>query len=300
MQESRLFKIVYHLVNKGISTAPELAEKFEVSVRTIYRDIDALSSAGIPIYAMQGKGGGIAIADDFVLDKSLLSAKEKEQVLMALQGLTVVEEKNTGELLTKLGSLFQTKNTNWIEVDFSNWVKGNENQTVFEEIKKAVFGKNIMQFLYFGSSQNVTERSVVPLKLVFKSKAWYLYGYCLQRNDYRFFKLTRMKQIEIQDERYSGDIEVPQVVIKQTGAEATVRVTLRFDKNMAFRVYDEFTDDVTEDESGYLYVHTLLPDNEMLYSYLFSFSDSVEVLEPLYIRERLKEKLENMLKRYIT
>lgn len=300
MQESRLFKIVYHLVNKGISTAPELAEKFEVSVRTIYRDIDALSSAGIPIYAMQGKGGGIAIADDFVLDKSLLSAKEKEQVLMALQGLTVVEEKNTGELLTKLGSLFQTKNTNWIEVDFSNWVKGNENQTVFEEIKKAVFGKNIMQFLYFGSSQNVTERSVVPLKLVFKSKAWYLYGYCLQRNDYRFFKLTRMKQIQIQDERYSGDIEVPQVVIKQTGAEATVRVTLRFDKNMAFRVYDEFTDDVTEDESGYLYVHTLLPDNEMLYSYLFSFSDSVEVLEPLYIRERLKEKLENMLKRYIT
>lgn len=300
MQESRLFKIVYHLVNKGISTAPELAEKFEVSVRTIYRDIDALSSAGIPIYAMQGKGGGIAIADDFVLDKSLLSAKEKEQVLMALQGLTVVEEKNTGELLTKLGSLFQTKNTNWIEVDFSNWVKGNENQTVFEEIKKAVFGKNIMQFLYFGSSQNVTERSVVPLKLVFKSKAWYLYGYCLQRNDYRFFKLTRMKQIQIQDERYSGDIEVPQVVIKQTGAEVTVRVTLRFDKNMAFRVYDEFTDDVTEDESGYLHVHTLLPDNEMLYSYLFSFSDSVEVLEPLYIRERLKEKLENMLKRYIT
>lgn len=300
MQESRLFKIVYHLVNKGISTAPELAEKFEVSVRTIYRDIDALSSAGIPIYAMQGKGGGIAIADDFVLDKSLLSAKEKEQVLMALQGLTVVEEKNTGELLTKLGSLFQTKNTNWIEVDFSNWVKGNENQTVFEEIKKAVFGKNIMQFLYFGSSQNVTERRAVPLKLVFKSKAWYLYGYCLQRNDYRFFKLTRMKRIQIQDERYSGDIEVPQVVIKQTGAEATVRVTLRFDKNMAFRVYDEFTDDVTEDESGYLYVHTLLPDNEMLYSYLFSFSDSVEILEPLYIRERLKEKLEDMLKRYIT
>lgn len=300
MQESRLFRIVYHLVNKGISTAPELAEKFEVSVRTIYRDIDALSSAGIPIYAMQGKGGGIAIADDFVLDKSLLSAKEKEQVLMALQGLTVVEEKNTGELLTKLGSLFQTKNTNWIEVDFSNWVKGNENQTVFEEIKKAVFGKNIMQFLYFGSSQNVTERRIVPLKLVFKSKAWYLYGYCLQRNDYRFFKLTRMKQIQIQDERYSGDIEVPQVVIKQTEAEATVRVTLRFEKNMAFRVYDEFTDDVTEDESGYLYVHTLLPDNEMLYSYLFSFSDSVEVLEPLYIRKRLKEKLENMLKRYIT
>lgn len=109
MQESRLFRIVYYLLDKGKSTAPELAEKFEVSVRTIYRDIDIISSMGIPIYATQGKGGGITLLDNFVLDKSLLSTREKEQILMALQGIIATEQNNADELLTKLGSLFQSK-----------------------------------------------------------------------------------------------------------------------------------------------------------------------------------------------
>ena len=97
MEQSRLFKIVYHLLEKGKSTAPELAEKFEVSIRTIYRDLDTISAAGIPIYATQGKGGGIFIMQDFVLNKSLLSEQEKEQILMALQGISATEHNQTEE-----------------------------------------------------------------------------------------------------------------------------------------------------------------------------------------------------------
>ena len=104
MQESRLFKIVYYLIEKGKSTAPELAQKFEVSVRTIYRDIDVISSAGIPIYATQGKNGGIIIDENFTLDRSMLSSKEKEQILSGLQALFVANNNNTNELLTKLGA----------------------------------------------------------------------------------------------------------------------------------------------------------------------------------------------------
>lgn len=192
MQESRLFRIIYYLLDKGKSTAPELAEKFEVSVRTIYRDIDIISSMGIPVYAMQGKGGGITLLDNFVLDKSLLSTREKEQILMALQGIIVTEPNNSDELLTKLGSLFQTKNTNWIEVDFSNWVKRNPSQDIFQLMKSAIFSRNVISFQYFSSNRESTKRRVEPLKLVFKSKDWYLYGFCLIRNDYRFFKLTRI------------------------------------------------------------------------------------------------------------
>lgn len=300
MQESRIFKIIYYLLNKGTATAPELAEKFEVSVRTIYRDMDVISSAGIPIYATQGKGGGITISEDFVLDKSLLSAKEKEQVLMALQGLIAIEENDTGELLSKLGGLFQTPDTNWIEVDFSNWVRGNKDEDIFNSLKKSIFGKNIVLFEYFGSSKEITKRQVVPLKLIFKSKAWYLYGFCLLRKDYRFFKLTRIRNLQIQSERYPHHIPVPPAVMKKTRLENTVSVVLKFDKRIAFRIYDEFADEVTEDESGSLYVHALLPDGEVLYSYLLSFSDWVEVMEPEDIRRRLKEKLENMYKKYDT
>lgn len=300
MQESRLFRIIYYLLDKGKSTAPELAEKFEVSVRTIYRDIDIISSMGIPVYAMQGKGGGITLLDNFVLDKSLLSTREKEQILMALQGIIATEPNNSDELLTKLGSLFQTKNTNWIEVDFSNWVKRNPSQDIFQLMKSAIFSRNVISFQYFSSNRESTKRRVEPLKLVFKSKDWYLYGFCLIRNDYRFFKLTRIREMEIQAEVYSREIPSTCSIGKQMDIQNAIAVTLKFDQDMAFRVYDEFAEGVTEDKQGNLYVRTNLPDSDTLYSYLFSFADSVEIVEPENIREQVKNKLAAMQKKYVT
>lgn len=300
MQESRLFRIIYYLLDKGKSTAPELAEKFEVSVRTIYRDIDIISSMGIPVYAMQGKGGGITLLDNFVLDKSLLSTREKEQILMALQGIIATEPNNSDELLTKLGSLFQTKNTNWIEVDFSNWVKRNPSQDIFQLMKSAIFSRNVISFQYFSSNRESTKRRVEPLKLVFKSKDWYLYGFCLMRNDYRFFKLTRIREMEIQAEVYSREIPSTCSIGKQMDIQNAIAVTLKFDQDMAFRVYDEFAEGVTEDKQGNLYVRTNLPDSDTLYSYLFSFADSVEIVEPENIREQVKNKLAAMQKKYVT
>ncbi len=300
MQESRLFRIIYYLLDKGKSTAPELAEKFEVSVRTVYRDIDIISSMGIPVYAMQGKGGGITLLDNFVLDKSLLSTREKEQILMALQGIIATEPNNSDELLTKLGSLFQTKNTNWIEVDFSNWVKRNPSQDIFQLMKSAIFSRNVISFQYFSSNRESTKRRVEPLKLVFKSKDWYLYGFCLIRNDYRFFKLTRIREMEIQAEVYSREIPSTCSIGKQMDIQNAIAVTLKFDQDMAFRVYDEFAEGVTEDKQGNLYVRTNLPDSDTLYSYLFSFADSVEIVEPENIREQVKNKLAAMQKKYVT
>ena len=121
MKDSRLFRILYYILEKGKATANELADRFEVSVRTIYRDIDSISSAGIPIYAIQGKGGGIEIAQEFILSKSLLSQNEKEQIMTALQSLEHTSKLYEGELLTKLSALFKMKNQNWIEIDFNNW-----------------------------------------------------------------------------------------------------------------------------------------------------------------------------------
>lgn len=299
MQESRLFKIVYYLLEKGQTTAPELSEKLEVSVRTIYRDIDVISSAGIPIYATQGRGGGISILDHFVLDKSLFSETEREQILMALQGITATEWENANELLIKLAALFQTKTTNWIEVDFSSWVQNKPKQDVFNSIKKALFNKNIISFRYFNNNGKMIDRRVQPLKLIFKSKDWYLYGFCLLKSDYRFFKLTRIKKLELLSETFSQDFISP-VIKKQIKSEKTVNTRLKFDKRIAFRVYDEFTDQVMEDEQGNLFVQTQLPDNERLYSYVLSFADCVEVIEPESLRERLKKKLEDIQKKYKT
>ena len=119
MQESRLFKIVYHLLDKGQATAPELAEKFEVSVRTIYRDIDALSGAGIPVYAEAGRNGGIHLMSDFVLDKAVLSEEEKQEILTALQSINLTNNIGINQTLQKLSAIFRINSENWLEVNLN-------------------------------------------------------------------------------------------------------------------------------------------------------------------------------------
>lgn len=299
MQESRLFRIVYYLLENGKATAPELAQKFEVSIRTIYRDIDAISSVGIPIYAAQGKGGGISILSDYTLEKSFFSEQEREQILMALQGIMATTGKTSDELLTKLSGLFQMKYTKWIEVDFSDWVQGKPQQNTFDLIKNAIFQKKVISFCYFNSKGNNSKRNARPICLVFKSKDWYLYAFCLLRNDYRFFKLTRIRQVEMLSDTFTQDF-TPIRIEKQIHIEKTITVKLKFDRRIAFRVYDEFTDNITEDTQGNLYVQVNLPDNEILYSYLLSFAEYVEVLEPQCIRKQIKKRLQKMQEKYTT
>ena len=166
MKDGRLFRILYYILEKGKATAGELADKFEVSVRTIYRDIDSISVAGIPIYTEQGKGGGIRLDEDFVLNKSFLSESEKEQIIAALSGMNEINTLYQGELLTKLSALFKIKNTNWIEIDFNSWKNDKFYEKLFNEIKSAILTKNMTAFTYFGSTGEKTKRKVKPVRLL--------------------------------------------------------------------------------------------------------------------------------------
>ena len=296
MRDSRLFRILYYVLEKGKVTANELSEKFEVSVRTIYRDIDVISSAGIPIYATQGKGGGIEIADDFVLKKSLLSEKEQEQILVALKGLEGINKQYENELLTKLSAFFKIKNTNWIEVDFTNWQRGNEYDELFNDIKSAIINKNIIRFTYFSSNEKETSREVKPIRLLFKGWDWYVYTFCLLRNEFRYFKLLRIRDLKILDENFEDSYE-DVVLIKEMEYKDTVRVKLKFDRKVAFRVYDEMGD-IKEDEEGNLYAEIELPNDYNLYNYIFSFGESVEVLAPIEIRNNIRDMINKMSRIY--
>ena len=296
MRDSRLFRILYYVLEKGKVTANELSEKFEVSVRTIYRDIDVISSAGIPIYATQGKGGGIEIADDFVLKKSLLSEKEQEQILVALKGLEGINKQYENELLTKLSAFFKIKNTNWIEVDFTNWQRGNEYDELFNDIKSAIINKNIISFTYFSSNKKETSREVKPIRLLFKGWDWYVCAFCLLRNEFRYFKLSRIRDLKILDENFEDSYE-DVVLIKEMEYKETVGVKLKFDRKVAFRVYDEMGD-IKEDEEGNLYAEIELPNDYNLYNYIFSFGESVEVLEPIEIRNNIRDMINKMSRIY--
>ena len=300
MKENRYFQMIYLLLDKGQMTAPELADYFEVSIRTIYRDIDILSAAGIPIYATQGKGGGIAIQDSYVLKKSLLSEQEQKQILMALQGIRVLEDEQINMLLSKLSGVFQRQQGTWLEIDFSTWTKSGAGKHNFQLLQSAIWKSRIVSFSYYSGKGEQTKRIIEPHKLVFKTSDWYLYGYCTLRKDFRFFKLTRIRDLKLQDAEFMR--ETPEHIFERSDEfeMKTVQVTLLFDAGMSHEVYEKFDEEVSEQADGSLLVTTILPDNELLYSYVLSCRERVEVLSPPYVRDNVRKRVRKMLEIYKT
>lgn len=288
MKESRLFKIVYFILEKGRVTAPELAEKFEVSVRTIYRDVDVISSAGIPIYVTTGRSGGIQILDNYVLEKAFFSDKEKQGILAALQSLSVVDSTFEREMLTKLSALFNTHSENWVEVDFGRWGSKTQDNDKFELLKKAAITHKVVNIVYVSSYCKKTTRKIHPLKLFYKSKEWYVKAYCTEKKAFRLFKINRIIDCELLDEDFIP-VEFPDM--QDTDQNTYNKIVLRFPKEMAYRIYDEFKDDeLTEQENGDFIAAAYMPEDTWLIGYLLSFGAYVEVIEPAYLREVLSDE----------
>ncbi|MDV4152288.1 YafY family protein [Clostridium sp. AL.422] len=298
MKGNRLFEIIYILLDKKNVKAKELAEHFEVSQRTIYRDIEDLSQAGVPIYMTKGKGGGISLLSDFILNKTVLSQEEKKEILTAMQGLNAVNQNEFNGALSKLSSFLGGNNENWIEVDFSNWDKNNDLGDKFTSIKNSIINKNLISFEYYNSKGELLERSVEPLKLVFKSQGWYLYAYCKKREDNRFFKLTRMSNIKTTLEKFTRT--APNKLFSEEGigySNKLIHLKLRVNKNLGFRIYDEFQNHSLDDNGDFI-VDLDYPSGDWLFGYLMSFGENIEVLKPLHIREEIKKRLISALNKY--
>lgn len=298
MKGNRLFEIIYILLDKKNITAKELADHFEVSQRTIYRDIENLSEAGVPIYMTKGKGGGISLLADFILNKAILTQEERKEILAAMQGLNAVNKDEFNGALSKLNSFLGGNNENWIEVDFSNWDKNNDLGEKFTVIKNSIINKNLISFEYFNANGELLERIVEPLKLVFKGQGWYLYAYCRKKEDNRFFKLTRIKSVNVISERFARVVPNKIFTEKDIGySKELVHVKVRINKKLAFRVFDEFKNYSLDDNGDYI-VNLDFPVGDWMFGYLMSFGENIEVLEPLHIREEIKSKLINSLNRY--
>lgn len=300
MQESRLFKIMYYLLEKGKATAPELAEKFEVSVRTIYRDIDTLSSNGIPVYAVQGKGGGIALLENFVLDKAVVSKEEQQQIMAALQNMVQVSG-DTDHLLSKLSALFRQDNPDWIEVDFSRWGKTEIDQKKFQLLKTAILNKRLLEFHYFNSCGKSGNRIVKPARLLYKSNAWYLQAYCIDKSDYRIFKISRIHDLILSGQTFTDTLTPPPSEPEQDQTETSYPLLkLRFSPETAYRVYDEFDQSqIQYGQNGDFIVSVHMPEDAWLYGFLLSFCGHVEILEPEYIKKRFEDTLKNLYRHYL-
>lgn len=297
MKINRLFQIVYILLERKTITAKELADKFEVSTRTIYRDIEVLSSSKIPIYANKGKGGGINLLDDFVLDKSILSEEEQNQILFSLQSLQKLNINNEKKLLEKMSMLFNKSSKNWIEVDFSNWGIDNCQNNKFNSIKDAILNKNIIEFKYYNSRGEESVRQVEPLQVRFKDKSWYIKAYCRIKQDYRIFKIARIKDVKILEENFEKELP------KETSTNYQVKIIpleLEIKKEMSYRVYDEFEkENISKKENGDFIIKVEYPENDWVYGYILSFGEHIKVISPEYAKNIIREKLKKAINNYL-
>lgn len=301
---NRLLGMIYILMRQGTVTAAELAERFEVSVRTIYRDMDTLSAAGIPVYAKKGKNGGICLTEQFVLNKMLLTKDEQQEILSGLVSLRETKAEAGENILQKLGEFFRTDPVDWLAIDLSDW-SGSRVQ-LYENIKNAILARRLLQFDYYGKNGQMRRRTVEPVKLLFKEYTWYLKAYCRERKDWRLFKLFRIKRLSVQEETFvpraecilQSDAQQGREIQTDLNMNMTV-VDVRIDKREAYRVYDRFEEEEIEVlPDGNFMVHFHLTMDDWGYGVLLSFGPSAEVLAPEEVRQEMKRRVQQMAKWY--
>ncbi|MDR0469427.1 MAG: YafY family transcriptional regulator [Peptococcaceae bacterium] len=302
MQINRLFEIVYLLMDKKSVTANELAAHFEVSKRTILRDIDALTTAGIPVYTTQGKGGGISLHERFVLNKTVISESEQQQILFALQGMSATLYIEADSILSRLRSLFNKTDRDWIEVDFSRWGFSAPDRTIFDSLKNSIINEQAISFAYASSFREIADRKAYPLKLVFKSKSWYLQAFCLLENGYRTFKISRMRNVVMLSDSFDYKaFQTPDIEPFEYLSPELIKVKLNFEPRAAYRVYDEFDEQyITKNNDGSFTITMDLPDDSWLYDYILSFGAAIEVIEPKHVRDEILRQADKIKSKYIS
>lgn len=299
MSASRLFQIVYLLLERGKITAEMLAQRLEVSVRTIYRDIDALSAAGVPVYTSPGRSGGISLLEGWVLDRAAFSRPEQERLIAALQSMPDAARPENQAVLDKLSGLFGLPSPGWLQVDLSGWgTPPLQPDLRFDQLKQAILGGYTVTFTYISTSKPPERRAIRPARLVFKTRAWYLQGWCLDRCAFRTFRLSRILDLEVTGDQFELLLSPPPIGFPEhLIPNSTVR--LRFSPLAAYRAYDEFDlSCASREQDGALVVETLLPADRWLCGYLLSFGAEVEVLSPPGLRRQMERLSREVLQIY--
>lgn len=298
MKIDRLIGILTILLQKEKVTAPYLAEKFEVSRRTINRDIEDMCKAGIPIATLQGKNGGISIMDGYRIDKTLLTNDDMDSILSALKGLDSISSTNKYKILIEKLSASSKKpdvlsSNEHIIIDLSSWQKHSLAPKI-ELIQSAISNSETILFRYFSPAEE-TVREIEPLSLIFKWSSWYVWGYCLTRNDFRLFKLNRITELKTGRAITKKHIKPSPDFSSENIFPTEFTIEAVFDSSVKWRIIDEYgIDSFTQLESGKLHFIHEANDKYSLFSWLLTFGKSVELLKPESLRFEFTEYLKSI------
>lgn len=292
--------ILLVLLNREKVTAVELAQHFEVSVRTIYRDIEALNMAGIPIYSQQGIGGGFSMLENYKLNRGFLNEKEISSIIAAIKGVsTIIHDVELDTIIEKMNTITKSSKESskkGLNLDFSQW--GSNKEQKVDTIKKSINGNNVLSFNYTNYNNLNTERIVEPVNIIFKGYSWYLYAYCRTREDFRTFRVSRITNLKALKEKY---LPREKDLLKKDNLSSwmnslitdtqTIKLIMKFSSNVRAKLHDYFDETQIHFMSdGYMKVEVTYPEDEWTYGFILSFGADVEVLEPQHVRDIIKEK----------
>ncbi|NMM61851.1 YafY family transcriptional regulator [Clostridium sp. P21] len=302
MKINRLLAIVVTLLNRKKISAAELAEKFEVSVRTIYRDIEAINMSGIPIVSQAGNNGGFCILDNYKISHQFLTLEDMISIVDALKNMNkFINDKKVEIAIEKVKSIVPDEKKSIFDMHFQQMVIDNspwgfkkcEDEVLkYKTVQYALENKKCLSFDYRNSKGEHDFRKVEPLTLVFKGFYWYLFSFCNLRNDYRLFKLSRMENLKLLDEEIQANrISYKEYMNDNKVQRIPVRVKLKFSPKVRYRIEDSFhKDEMKFEKDGSIIIDTYFFEDEWVYSMILSYGEYVEVIEPNHIREIIKDK----------
>ncbi|CAH1198974.1 hypothetical protein PAECIP111893_01195 [Paenibacillus plantiphilus] len=303
MKIERLLAIVIYLLNNGRTSAALLARKFEVSSRTIQRDMEAINLAGIPIVAYPGLQGGFEIMEGYRLSHQVLTKDELIAVMTGLRGLQshASDERDVAGTLEKMRAMLRKNELHYTDkaleqwiIDLSPWTSNEEEKRKNALLRQAIAQRNVVTFQYTNLQGVVSQAATEPASVVHKGSHWYLYGFCRASLKAKLYRLSRMRELAITPDIFNREIEPYDASAIEAGwmlSSSTVRLVLRFQPSVRVRVEDAMQEGIiTYEDSGTLLVEVVYPEDEWVYGMLLSYGDAVEVLAPDSIRTIIRDR----------
>ena len=304
MKTERLLSIVIYLLNNDIVSAAKLASHFEVSKRTILRDMEQISLAGIPVKSLPGANGGYSIMEGYKIDGRLINVKDQSSIVTALNGLlTAYNNSRYSEALEKISSILPKQQDQHIFLDFGASGENDEIQMKLKTFEKAISDKRAVQISYVNASGETSNRLVEPIALNYRWYAWYLLAYCRKKRDYRIFKLARICEHETTRMSFTKEHDAPDILLErafQGNVQKGLDITILCKANIRVQVCEYLGGTITEtfENGDFIMRMHVLEDERMWFAMLLSFGDSIKVIEPEGLVFRIKETANNILSLY--
>lgn len=308
MKIDRIISIILTLLQENRVSSKKLADTYEVSQRTIFRDLEVINAAGVPIVTFTGVNGGAEILKEFKIEKGFFNEKDLTHLLLGLSSISTISDKELVNTISKIKSFIPKEKTKEIErkstqisVDLRKWTGNKALYDKLDLIKKSFNEYRLVSFRYVDKDGKLSDRTVEPYQLILKDGVWYLKGFCLERCNFRTFKILRMKSIHVRDETFTPQDFILEDLSGDNWIEKHIfPIKLEIEESLLDKILERCEEEgIKKLENGKFLVNFPFVDDDYAYEVLLSYGKKCKCLEPLWVKEKYLKKLREILENYI-